>query len=75
MKILVAIYPFLTHTEKHGDVTLIINPWGRGASADEIEAELINGQYDGLIVGTREIKKSIAEQVPSLKVLSCRGWI
>lgn len=72
MKVLVAIYPFLTQPECE-DIDFIINPWGHSASADEIEEEIVSGAYDGLIVGTREVRNSIIDRANSLKVVSRVG--
>jgi len=73
VKILIAVYPFLLGIPVIKNFEFIDNPWGRRPSADEIEKELVTGKYDGLIVGTTEIKKSIVEQTDSLKVISRVG--
>ena len=73
MKILIAIYPFLIDTPIIKNFKFINNPWGRRPSADELEKELVTGKYDGLIVGTTEVKKSIVEKIDSLKVISRVG--
>ena len=73
MKILIAVYPFLIDIPIIKNFNFINNPWGRRPSADEIEKELITGKYDGLIVGTTEVRKSIVEKIDSLKVISRVG--
>lgn len=71
MKILIAIYPFLSNLF-HYDYQFY-NPWAHDPSAEEIENELANNQYDALIVGTKEVRKSISYKCPSLKVISRVG--
>ena len=73
MKILIAIYPFLIDIPKIENFKFINNPWGRKPSADELEKELVAGKYDGLIVGTTEVKKSIVKKIDSLRVISRVG--
>jgi len=73
MKILIAVYPFLIDIPKIENFRFINNPWGRKPSADELEKELAAGKYDGLIVGTTEVKKSIVKKIDSLKVVSRVG--
>jgi len=73
MKILIAIYPFLMEIPKIEGFEFINNPWGRKPSADELERELESGKYNGLIVGTTEIKKTIVKKAGSLKVISRVG--
>jgi len=72
-KILIAIYPFLTDTKIIKNFIFVNNPWERRPTVDELEKELLSGEYDGLIVGTTEIKKSIVEKMHSLKVISRVG--
>jgi D-3-phosphoglycerate dehydrogenase len=71
LKILIAIYPFLSNLF-HYDYQFY-NPWAHDPSAEEIENELANNQYDALIVGTKEVRKSISYKCPSLKVISRVG--
>lgn len=73
MKILIAIFPFLNNPQQTEDIEFICNPWGREPSAAEIEDELVSGQYDALIVGTKTVNNSIIEKVDSLKVISRVG--
>lgn len=73
MKVLIAVHPFLTAIPKVKNLKFINNPWGRRPTADELEKELATGKYNGLIVGTTEIKKSIVKQTDSLKVISRVG--
>lgn len=73
MKVLIAIYPFLSRPQETGDVEFIVNPWGRDPSADEIEEELARGEYAGLIVGTKTVKNSILHRTGTLKVISRVG--
>ncbi|MDD5454083.1 MAG: NAD(P)-dependent oxidoreductase [Candidatus Ratteibacteria bacterium] len=73
MKILIAVHPFLLDIPEIKNIDFINNPWGRKPSADDLEKELVTGKYDGLIVGTTEVKKSIVEKVNSLKVISRVG--
>jgi len=73
MKILIAVYPFLLDILEIKNFDFVNNPWGRRPSADELEKELTTGKYDGLIVGTTEVKKSIVEKMDSLKVISRVG--
>ena len=73
MKVLIAIYPFLSQLEGFDNIQFVCNPWGRDPLAEEIEEEIIKGQYDALIVGTKEVRKSISEKCPSLKVISRVG--
>jgi len=72
-KILIAIHPILTGTPVIENFKFIDNPWGKRPSADELEKELITGKYNGLIVGTTEVKKSIVEKIDSLRVISRVG--
>jgi D-3-phosphoglycerate dehydrogenase len=73
MRILIAVHPFLTGIPEIKNFKFIGNPWGRRPSADELEKELISGKYDGLIVGTTKVKKSIVKKIDSLKVISRVG--
>ena len=73
MKILIAIYPFLLDFPEIDNCEFVNNPWGKRPSADELEKELIIGNYDGLIVGTTKIKNSITKQAGLLKVISRVG--
>ena len=73
MKILIAIHPFLLDFPEIKNCEFVNNPWGKRPSEDELEKELIIGNYDGLIVGTTKIKDSIIKQVDSLKVISRVG--
>lgn len=72
MKVLVAIYPFLTQPACEG-IEFVVNPWGRSPSAEEIEEEIVNGGYNGLIVGTRQVRKSMVDYTDKLKVISRVG--
>jgi len=73
VKVLIAIYPFLSKPPVLCDTEFVCNPWGREPSADEIEAELIKGKYDALIVGTKKVNKSIIDNMDTLKVISRVG--
>jgi len=72
-KILIAVYPFLTDTPVIKNFKFVGNPWGKRPSADALEKELVAGKYDGLIVGTTEVKKSIVKKIDSLRVISRVG--
>jgi len=72
-KILIAVHPFLTGTPVTENFKFVDNPWGKRPSADELEKELVTGKYNGLIVGTTKIKKSIVGKIDSLKVISRVG--
>jgi D-3-phosphoglycerate dehydrogenase len=72
-RVLIAVYPFLTGITKQQNVEYVSSIWDHDPSSDEIESELIRGQYDGLLIGTKTVKKSIASKVPSLKVISRVG--
>ena len=73
MKILIAVYPFLMEIPAKQGFEFVNNPWGRRPSADEIEKELATGKYNGLIVGTTEVRRSIVENTNSLRVISRVG--
>ncbi len=73
MRILIAVHPFLTGIPEIKNFRFTGNPWGRRPSADELEKELVSGKYNGLIVGTTEVKKSIVKKIDTLKVISRVG--
>lgn len=72
MRVLIAVYPFLSHLENTAEVEYNC-PFKNSPSADDIEAELIKGQYDGVLVGTTRLNVSIAEHNKALKVISRVG--
>lgn len=73
MRVLIAVHPFLTTLQDTGDIEFIANPWGRSPSSDQLEEELLNDQYDGVLIGTVDLRPGIAELSNSLKVISRVG--
>lgn len=73
MRILIAISPFLSDLSSWSNCEFVLNPWGRNPTEEELEIELVQGNYDGLIIGTRNVRNSIAEKCPTLKVISRVG--
>ena len=67
MKVLVAIYPFLCEQVIIEGFTFVSNIWDHDPSANEIEEELVRGQYDGLLIGTKTVNKSIVDKNKSAK--------
>lgn len=73
MKVLIAVYPFMNSPETTGEIEFVVNPWGRDPDSSEIEEELVGGNYDALIVGTKKVNNSILNRSNSLKVISRVG--
>lgn len=73
MKVLIAISPFLSDLSGFPEVEFVKNPWGRNPTEAELEKELAEGDYDGLIVGTRTVRNSVASSCKLLKVISRVG--
>lgn len=73
MKILVALSPFFADLPDLPGVTFTVNPWGGEPDAELIEKEMLAGQYDALIIGTKRVKNTIADQCPGLKAISRVG--
>lgn len=72
MRVLIAVYPFLSHLENTADVEYHC-PYMNSPSANDIETELIKGQYEGVLIGTTKLNPSIVEHNKALKVISRVG--
>ena len=73
MKVLVAINPFLTNVDCYKGYEFVINPWGGDPTSELIANELSKEPYDALLVGTKRIGREIAEECPTLKIISRVG--
>lgn len=73
MKILIAVYPFLSDISKYDTNFVFHNPWDHDPSSEEIEGEMVFSHYDALIVGTKKVMNTISDKCPELKVISRVG--